>query len=399
MDGFARIASPEEEHLWPDERPTFTRDCLDGFFAWAYRKDASDIRLQTHEPIRIQLHGRLLRASRRTLTESEVEEAVNALYGADGQARLKQGEDFDVSYEVEPDRRTRMRFRVNATAVLARGADGGAIVARALPNRVKPLSEQFVEEEIVAACMPNEGLVLISGGTGNGKSTLLAGMTRRMLEDPDSHRAILEYSAPIEFIYDEIRGPTAMISQSEVPRHIGSFEAALRNGMRRAGDVIIIGECRDAATMSAAADAALTSHLVLSSIHAGTLSETIQRIVSLCPVHKRKALTVAIAQTLRLIVNQRLVPSTDGKRTALREYLVFNRKIRRKLAETDPDRWPNLIDELLETEGQSFRVATRRALDADVITEETVLYQAEGRLRCGVTRCCPYASMSSTRGC
>src|ERR1700733_6073726 len=183
MDGIARVAFPEEEHLWPDERPTFTRDCLDGFLAWAYRKDASDIRLQTHEPIRIQLHGRLLRASRRTLTESEVEEAVNALYGADGQARLKQGEDFDVSYEVEPDRRTRMRFRVNATAVLARGADGGAVVARALPNRVKPLSEQFVEEEIVAACMPNEGLVLLAGGTGNGKSTLMAGIMRMILED------------------------------------------------------------------------------------------------------------------------------------------------------------------------------------------------------------------------
>jgi defect-in-organelle-trafficking protein DotB len=372
MDGLPRIAFPGEEHFWPDERPTFTRDCLDAFFAWAYRKDVSDIRIQTHEPVRIQLHGRLHRATRRTLTENEVEEAVNALYGADGQARLKQGEDFDVSYEVEPDRRTRMRFRVNATAVLARGGDGGAVVARALPNRVKPLAEQLVEPEIVDACMPNEGLVLIAGGTGNGKSTLMAGMTRKMLEDPDSHRAILEYSAPIEFIYDEIRGLTAMISQSEVPRHIASFEAALRNGMRRAGDVIIIGECRDAPTMSAAADAALTSHAVYSSIHAGTLSETIQRIVSLCPVDKRKALTVAIAQTLRLIVNQRLVPSTDGKRTALREYLIFNRRIRRRLAEIDPDRWPNLIEELLEIEGQSFRVATQRALDAGLVTEETV---------------------------
>lgn len=372
MDGLSHIASTNHEHLWPDERPTFTRDCLDELLAWAYREDASDIRLQTHEPVRIQLHGRLLRVTRRTLTESEVEEAVNALYGADGQARLKQGEDFDVSYEVEPDRRTRMRFRVNATAVLTRGADGGAVVARALPNRVKSLSEQFVEPEIIEACMPTEGLALLAGGTGNGKSTLMSGIMREILEDPVSHRAILEYSAPIEFVYDEIRGPTAMISQSEVPRHIGSFEAALRNGMRRAGDIIVIGECRDTATMSAAVDAALTSHMVYSTIHAGTLSETIQRIVSLCPVDKRKALTVAIAQTLRLIVNQRLVPSTDGKRTALREYLVFNRKVRRKLAETDPDRWPNLIDALLETEGQSYQVATRRALDAGLITEETV---------------------------
>lgn len=327
---------------------------------------------QTHEPVRLQINGRLQQVTRRALSETEVEEAVNAVYGADGQARLKQGADFDVSYEVEPDRRTRMRFRVNATGVQAHGNDGGAIVARALPNEVKRLDEQSVEQAIVDACMPHEGLVLIAGGTGNGKSTLMAGMTRKRLEDPDSHCAILEYSAPIEYVYDDIRGATAMISQSEVPRHIPTFEAALRNGMRRAGDVIIIGECRDAETMSAAADAALTSHAVYSSIHAGTLSETIQRIVSLCPVDKRKALTVAIAQTLRLVVNQRLVRSTDGKRTALREFLVFNRRLRRRMSETDPDRWPNLIDGLLDTEGQSFAVATRRALEEGRISEETV---------------------------
>jgi defect-in-organelle-trafficking protein DotB len=372
MNQIARIPPASDDGFWPGEKPSFTRECLDDLFAWAYRRDVSDIRLQTHEPARVQIHGRLQQVTRRTLTEGEIEEAVNALYGADGQARLKGGDDFDVSYEVQPDRRTRMRFRVNATAVLTRGADGGAVVARALPNRVKPLSEQNVEQAIIDACMPHEGLVLIAGGTGNGKSTLMAGMTRKRLEDPESHCAILEYSAPIEFVFDDVRGPTAMISQSEVPRHIPSFEAALRNGMRRAGDVIIIGECRDAETMSAAADAALTSHAVYSSIHAGTLSETIQRIVSLCPVDKRKALTVAIAQTLRLVVNQRLVRSTDGKRTALREFLVFNRRIRRRLSETDPDRWPNLIDELLESEGQSFAVAARRALDEGRIAEETV---------------------------
>jgi defect in organelle trafficking protein DotB len=372
MNQIARVEILNEETFWPDERARFTGDCLDALFAWAFRKDASDIRLQTHEPARIQIHGRLQQVTRRTLTESEIEEAVNKLYGADGQARLKGGEDFDVSYEVEPDRRTRMRFRVNATAVLCRGTDGGAVVARALPNKVKSLQEQQVEPPIVEACMPHEGLVLIAGGTGNGKSTLMAGMTRKRLENPQSHCAILEYSAPIEFLFDDIRGPTAMISQSEVPRHIATFEAALRNGMRRAGDVIIIGECRDAETMSAAADAALTSHAVYSSIHAGTLSETIQRIVSLCPVEKRKALTVAIAQTLRLIVNQRLVQSTDGTRTALREFLVFNRRIRRRLSETDPDRWPNLIDELLEHEGQSFAVAARCALEEGRISEETM---------------------------
>ncbi len=358
--------------FWPGEGAVFSRDTLDSLFEWAFRLGASDIRIETHKPVFVQLHGRMRQATRRTFTEREVEEAVNRLYGAEGVARLKRGEDFDVSYEVQPDRRTRFRYRVNATAVLAHGDDGGAVVARALPVRSRPLSEQNVEPEIIQACMPRTGLVFIAGGTGNGKSTLQAGITRERLVDPDSHVAILEYSSPIEFTFDDVEGTTAAISQSEIPRHLPSFAAGIRNAMRRAGDVIIIGECRDGETMAAAAQAALTDHAVYSTIHAGTLSETVQRIVSLCPLEERGALTVAVAQTLRLIVNQRLVPSLDGTRTALREFLVFDRPMHRKLADTNPDRWPALVEDMLaEGRGQSFERAIQRALAEGRISEAT----------------------------
>jgi len=229
-----------------------------------------------------------------------------------------------------------------------------------------------VEPEIIQACMPRTGLVFIAGGTGNGKSTLQAGITRERLVDPDSHVAILEYSSPIEFTFDDVEGATAVISQSEIPRHLPSFEAGIRNAMRRAGDVIIIGECRDGETMAAAAQAALTDHAVYSTIHAGTLSETVQRIVSLCPLEERGALTVAVAQTLRLIVNQRLAQALDGTRTALREFLVFDRPMRRKLADTNPDRWPALVEDMLaEGRGQSFERAIQHALAEGRISEAT----------------------------
>ncbi len=363
-------SSAPGDGFWPGEAAPFSRDTLDSLFEWAFRLGASDLRLQTHQPVFVQLHGRMRQVTRRTFTEREVDEAVNRLYGAEGVARLKRGEDFDVSYEVQPDRRTRFRFRVNATAVLAHGDDGGAVVARALPVRSRALSEQNVEPEIIRACMPRTGLVFIAGGTGNGKSTLQAGITRGRLEDPDSHVAILEYSSPIEFTFDDVEGTTATISQSEIPRHLPSFAAGIRNAMRRAGDVIIIGECRDGETMAAAAQAALTDHAVYSTIHAGTLSETVQRIVSLCPMEERVALTVAVAQTLRLIVNQRLVPSLDGTRTALREFLAFDRPMRRRMADTDPDRWPALVEDMLaEGRGQSFEGAIQRALSEGRISE------------------------------
>ncbi len=373
MNQIARLLLPTPEGgFWPGEGAVFTRESLDGLFEWSYRLGASDIRLETHKPVFVQLHGRMRAITRRSFTEREVDEAVNRLYGAEGVARLKRGEDFDVSYEVQPDRRTRLRFRVNATAVLAQGDDGGAVVARALPSRSRPLSEQGVDSAIVEACMPRTGLVFVAGGTGNGKSTLQAGITRARLEQPDSHAAILEYSSPIEFTFDDVEGETATISQSEIPRHLPSFAAGIRNAMRRAGDVIIIGECRDAETMAAAAQAALTDHAVYTTIHAGTLSETVQRIVSLFPRDERIALTVAVAQTLRLIVNQRLVPATDGTRTALREFLAFDRPMRRRLAEAAPERWPALVEEMLaEERGESFEQAIRRALDEGRITEAT----------------------------
>ncbi len=373
MNNVTRLPySAPGDSFWPGEGAVFSRDTLDSLFEWAFRLGASDIRIETHKPVFVQLHGRMRQVTRRTFTEREVEEAVNRLYGAEGVARLKRGEDFDVSYEVQPDRRTRFRYRVNATAVLAHGDDGGAVVARALPVRSRALSEQNVEPEIIRACMPRTGLVFIAGGTGNGKSTLQAGITRERLVDPDSHVAILEYSSPIEFTFDDVEGTTAVISQSEIPRHLPSFEAGIRNAMRRAGDVIIIGECRDGETMAAAAQAALTDHAVYSTIHAGTLSETVQRIVSLCPLEERGALTVAVAQTLRLIVNQRLVPSLDGTRTALREFLVFDRPMRRKLADTNPDRWPALVEDMLaEGRGQSFERAIQRALAEGRISEAT----------------------------
>ena len=373
MNQIARLPLPSaEDGFWPGEGEVFTRESLDGLFEWSYRLGASDIRLETHKPVFVQLHGRMRKVTRRSFTEREVEEAVNRLYGAEGVARLKRGDDFDVSYEVQPDRRTRLRFRGNATAVRAQGDDGGAVVARALPSRSRPLSEQGVDPAIIEACMPRTGLVFIAGGTGNGKSTLQAGITRGRLEQPDSHVAILEYSSPIEFTFDDVEGETAAISQSEIPRHLPSFAAGIRNAMRRAGDVIIIGECRDAETMAAAAQAALTDHAVYTTIHAGTLSETVQRIVSLFPQDERIALTVAVAQTLRLIVNQRLVPATDGTRTALREFLAFDRPMRRRLAETAPERWPALVEAMLaEGRGQSFEQAICTALAEGRITEAT----------------------------
>jgi len=362
----------DSELRWPEESSAFTDKSLDRLYLWAWNLGASGIRLQTDDPIVIQLHGRVYKVTHRTLSWLEVEEAVNHLYGADGQARLKSGEDFDVAYEIQPDRSTRRRFRVNATPVLSNGNDGAEITARPLPDHIPRLEELNVEPGILENCRSfRDGLAIISGATGNGKSTLMAGIIRKTLEDPTSNSIILTYESPIEFVFDKIKGPTSKIAQTEIPRHlVAGFGSAIRNGVRREPTDIVVGECRDADTMSAAANAALTGHRVYTTVHASTVSATIQRIVSLCPVEERASLTVAIAQTMRLIVNQRLVFSTDGRRTALREFLPFTRQVQDMFLDARPDDWHKIARTALLKHGQTFGVAARRALDEGRILED-----------------------------
>jgi len=140
--------------------------------------------------------------------------------------------------------------------------------------------------------------------------------------------------------------------------------------MRSACNVAIVGECRDAETMEAAIQAALTAHAVYTTIHAGTLGETVQRAVSLCPADQREAMTVALAQSLRLVVNQRLLWSTDGTRTPVREFLVVDRAVRRRLAEADPGTWPRLVEALAEERGTRFADSIRAALAEGRIAED-----------------------------
>ena len=128
----------------------------------------------------------------------------------------------------------------------------------------------------------------------------------------------------MEFLLERVRGPSSTINQTEIPRDLPSFAAFVRGAMRSEPTDIIVGECRDSETMDAAVQAAISGHVLTTTVHANDVALTMQRIASLCPPAERDNLISAVAQSLRLIINQRLAPSNDGRRTALREYLVFD---------------------------------------------------------------------------
>jgi len=351
---------------------------LDSLLSWAYRLGASRIAFQTGHTPAIRVHGRNRRVGDYPLDEAEIAQIVNHLYGADGSARLQGAGEFDASYEIAVSRTERLRFRLNATATRTSRREGANIVLRPIPDMPPSLEAQLVELAIMEAYRPREGMVIVSGATGSGKSTLIAGMTVAKLHDPDGHYNIVEGAAPIEFLLDRVKSPWSTMNQTEIPRDLSTFEAFIRGCMRREPTDIIVGECRDAATMAAAIHAAISGHVLTTTVHANDVALTMQRIVSLCPPGERENLVSAVAQSLRLVINQRLAFSTDGKRTALREFLVFDKDLRTQFLETDPRSWPSLTRKAVEEHGQPFQLAIKNALKEGRISNRTALEELRG---------------------
>ena len=362
---------------WPGEGMPWVTEArkhapgLDSLLGWAFDIGASRIAFQTGHAIWLRVHGRNRRVTEATLNEAEIAQIANHLYGADGTARLQGGSDFDVSYEIARTRTERLRFRLNATPTRTSRRDGANIVLRPIPDMPPSLEAQLVEQGIIAGYRPRDGMVIVSGGTGSGKSTLIAGMTVAKLSDPNGHYNISEGAAPVEFLLDRFKSPSSTMAQTEIPRDLPTFERFIRGCMRREPTDIIVGECRDSVTMSAAIQAAISGHLLTTTVHANDVALTMQRVASLCPPDERDNLISAVAQSLRLVINQRLALSTDGRRTALREFLVFDAPLRTRFLETDPADWPALTREAVREKGQSYEVAIGRALEQGRISEET----------------------------
>ena len=184
-------------------------------------------------------------------------------------------------------------------------------------------------------------------------------MTVAKLLDPEGNYNMVEGAAPVEFLLERVRGPSSTINQTEIPRDLPTFAAFIRGCMRREPTDIIVGECRDSETMDAAIQAAISGHVLTTTVHANDVPLTMQRIASLCPPAERENLISAVAQSLRLVINQRLARSTDGRRTALREFLVFDARLRGHSCATEPSEWPALTRRAVEEQGQSYRARHR----------------------------------------
>lgn len=352
---------------WPSEPTRFQDDHIDAFLLWCVQQGSSDITWQTDRPVYNEIHGKLYPGTFRPMDAADMAIVLTKIYGPEAQARLAGGDDLDVSYEIRPDRYTRHRFRVNITAILSKGRDAAQITMRALPSEPPTMASLNIEDDIVNNWAQRQGMVVITGPTGSGKTTLLASGCRMLLEKKHGCGKMLTYEAPIEFTYDTIHSPHSVVAQTEIPRHLPSFAAGVRNALRRKPNIILVGEARDKETISAAIEAGQTGHAVYTTTHTTGVASTIRRMISTFDADERAERAYALMETLRMVVTQSLVPKVGGGRVGVREWMVFNDIVRERLLDMDYNQWTSEIQRMIPNYGRTLNASAAMLFEAGTI--------------------------------
>jgi twitching motility protein PilT len=302
----------------------------------------SDLHCKVGSPPRVRVDGRLRKLQTPDLSASDTELMVREVLRDDLVQEFERTSEADFAYSV----RGVGRFRVNAFR--ARGAAG--LVFRRVSVGAIPLEELGLPEVLGALALEPRGLVIVTGPTGSGKTTTLAGMVDHINANREVHIVTIE--DPIEVLhFDKL----AMVNQREVRVDTKDFSSALRAAMRQDPDVILVGEMRDAETVKAALTAAETGHFVMSTLHTTDAQETVNRIIDFFPPHEQKQVRLSLASALRGVVCQRLVPrADDGGRCVTMEIMVSTGRIADAIA--DPDKTSTL--NALIAEGSYYGMQT-----------------------------------------
>lgn len=276
----------------------------------AHARQASDIHIRVDEPPRFRVRGQIMRVSEQTPVTPELFQKYLAEILTPAQRKQ-----FDAEKELDtaiyyPGF---LRCRVNCFETLT----GGAIVLRLISLDVPSIDSLSLPPVLKNLVTYPQGLILVTGPTGSGKSTSIAAMIRELNETDSRHIVTIE--DPIEYVHSSNK---CLISQREVGLHTHEFHQALRAVLREDPDVILIGEMRDRITVDTALKAAQTGHLVLGTLHTKSAIGTVNRLLNIYNPDEQMAMRIQILESLISVVSQQLLPTTDGRRTAVHEILL-----------------------------------------------------------------------------
>lgn len=284
---------------------------LDELLGLSISEGASDLHLVAGEPPRMRVNGRLVVLVNDLLENPSLRDGLFAIMSDRARSQLNETDNADFAYQNDQG----ARFRVNVFRHL-RGM-GGAF--RVVPSKVPTIEALGLPATIKKLCRLRQGLILVTGKTGSGKTTTLAAMIDRINRELQGHIVTIE--DPIEYLYPRAK---ALISQREVGSHTQGFRDALRSALREDPDVILIGELRDRETMQLAVTAAETGHLVLGTLHTNGAAASVERAINLFPADKHSHIRNLLSTSLRGVISQQLLPRMDGEGRLVAVELLVN---------------------------------------------------------------------------
>lgn len=328
----------------------------------ALEQNASDLHLSAGRAPTLRIDGNLVALAKQSiLTPEDTKGFVMALLQEQQALRLKEQRSIDLSYAYHDRARLRVSIYYQLGAL--------SIAIRFIPSRIKSIEELNLPDVLHIFASYQQGLVLVVGPAGHGKSTTLAGIIDEINKKRAEH--IITIEDPIEYLFKQER---SIIDQREIGSDALNFSSALRAAFRQDPDIIMLGEMRDVETMATAITAAETGHLIFATLHTNNAAQTIDRIIDTFPPEQQNQVRSQLALTLVGVFSQRLIPRIDGGRIPAVEVMFSNSAIRNLIRE----RKTHEIGLVIETSADEGMISLNRSLAGLVREGEISMEAAEG---------------------
>jgi twitching motility protein PilT len=340
---------------------------LTELLAAAVEQKATDLHVTVNSPPVLRIHGQLVPMDRRALTAEDTRRLLESILSPAQQTVLQDRQAVDLAYSLNGGNRA-SRFRVNVFC--QRGALAGAF--RRLSEQILPLEALHLPTSLYKLCDMNNGLVLVTGPTGSGKTTTLATLIDRVNESRPCH--IITIEDPIEYVLEHKK---ALINQRELYTDVPTFAEGLRSALREDPDVVFVGEMRDLETMRTAIMAAETGHLVFATLHTRDATSTVGRIVGVFPTDEQEQIAHQLSMTLRAVVSQKLVRTKDGQgRVPAAEIMMVTAGISNMIRQHKAEQIRSVIETGASLGMQSMEHSFVKLYKQGQIDKETVLGNA-----------------------
>jgi len=331
---------------------------IEGLLQLTFDRNASDLHLTVGYPPIIRVDGKLVSVGVDVLDNETVKKLIYDTMTVEQRELLEVNKEVDYAHSFK----NLARFRVNAYT--ERGNLSAAF--RLIPSRIRTIEELNLPKRLHDFVKLEQGLIIVTGPTGHGKSTTLAAMIQEINET--QARNIVTIEDPIEYIFPPAK---SLISQRELHQDTHSWEVALRSVLREDPDVVMVGEMRDYETIAATITVAETGHLVFATLHTNSASQAIDRIIDVFPPHQQEQIRIQLANVIEGVVSQRLVPTIGGGRRAAVELMITTPAIRNLIREQKTYQIDNVIATSYDLGMQTMERSLVSLVREGKITEET----------------------------